>query len=409
VRPCWPTAGLPISLSVVSICVALAGEPTCEVVPLPGPAWQITNGVIHRSVYLSGDGPHTAGLGPMAGPMLELESSEESLLRLEDGREVGGADFTWSAEEQSPVGEGGLAFVLEGVGKDVPLRVRLIYTVLPDKTYMHKQLALQATGDEPVLVRDVQVERAKVRLGTTDLGGLGQPVLLEIKGWREGEKGMVTAPAFWGLEYPASDNRQEDGLVTLEHHPGVRIGQDAWWHSKPAVFGFAEGGDPAAAFRQYLAAIRRPPRSCVVYNSWYDLRAGEMTVETLTDRARTIHEELTVKRGAPFDAVVLDDGWQDRQSISTRWASVLACRTRSRRSTAIWTPRGALRTGTRLRLRRASSACPGRGTTAPCGRSCGGIRPSTISTTSSTTSTPSPVPGRGTAICPRRRTAARPT
>jgi len=283
---------------------------------MPGPAWEITNGIVCRAIHLAEDGPHTAWLGPKAGPTLQLESSEEFLLRLEGGQELGGADFTWSAEiEESPVGEGGLAVALRGTGKDVPLRIRLIYTVPPGKTYMHKQIALQATGNEPVLVRDVQVERAKVKLSTTDLGGLGQPVLVEIGGWGKGEQGMATAGGFWGLEYPAADNRQQDGLVTLEHHPGVWVGSDGWWYSKPAVFGFAEKGDAAGAFRSYLASTRRPPRSYVVYNSWYDLRRGEMTVETLIDRARQIHEELTVKRGAPFDAVVLDDGWQDRQSI----------------------------------------------------------------------------------------------
>ncbi len=300
---------------LMSAPVACGAEDACEVAYMPGPAWQITNGVIHRAIYLAEDGPHTAGLGPMAGPLLQFESCDEFLLRLEGGREVGGADFTWSAGGQSPVGEGGLAFGLEGPGKDLPLRIRLVYTVLPGKTYIHKQIALQATQDEPVLVRDVQVERARIKLATADLGGFGQPVLLEIRGWREGERGMVAAPAFWGLEYPAGDSRHEDGLVTLEHHPGVRIGNEGWWYSDPAVFGFADAGDAATAFRRYLASIRRPPRPYVVYNSWYDLRRGEMTVEMLIDRAREIHEELTVKRGAPFDAVVLDDGWQDRQSI----------------------------------------------------------------------------------------------
>lgn len=296
-----PLALASISVWLSSCSSALVAGP-CRVTPLPGPTWAISNGLVERHVSLFPSGPKTVLLGLNDG-LVGFEF-DEFLLRLEGGREVGPADFSWTAApEQTPVGDG-LSLALQGEGKAVPLRIRLVYTILPGKPYMWKQVALQATGDGKVLLRDVQVERAKAvqPSAKADLGGLGQPVFL-------GDR------AFWGLEYPAADNLQRDGVIALEHHPGVWLDGSKWWYSKRAVFGIARDGDAAAAFRRYLADIRRPPRSYVVYNSWYDVQRGEMNVPVLIDRARQFHEELTAKRGAPFDAAALDDCWQDRQSI----------------------------------------------------------------------------------------------
>ena len=297
----WP---LPLAslLAWLPLCSWALPAGSCRLTPLPGPTWALSNGLIERRILLSASGPKTVLLGLKDGPAgLDFE---EFLLRLEGGREVGPAGFTWATTpEQIPVGDG-LSLALQGEGRALPLKIRLVYTVLPGKPYMWKQIALQAVGDAKVLLRDVQVERARAvpPSAKADLGGLGQPVFLG--NW-----------AFWGLEYPAADNLQRDGVITLEHHPGMWLGGSKWWYSKPAVFGIARDGDVAGAFRQYLADIRRPPRSYVVYNSWYDVQRGGMNVPVLVDRARQFHEQLTVKRGAPFDAAALDDGWQDRQSI----------------------------------------------------------------------------------------------
>jgi hypothetical protein len=281
--------------------LASAQAPPCRITAHLGPIWEVANGLTGRWVASTNDGPRTVQLGP-GGKLTGYQWGEEFRLRLEGGREVLPRDFAWAEPTKEAVGSG-LALVLSGEGKGVPLRARLAYTVLPGRPWLWKRISLQAT-DDGVVVRDVQVEEAKVAdpSAKADLGGFGQPVFLSGK-------------AFWGLEFPAAENLQRDGLVTLTQHPGVRLETDRWWTSYPAAFGMAEGADAATAFRRYLAEIRRPPRSYVVYNSWYDVQRGEMSVPVLLERARQLHEELTVKRGAPFDAVALDDGWQDRQSI----------------------------------------------------------------------------------------------
>ncbi|HJN14846.1 MAG TPA: hypothetical protein QGH10_05120 [Armatimonadota bacterium] len=219
-----------------------------------------------------------------ADPVADSYTSEGFLLRLGDGTELVDSDFEWDGD----------------IGRADSLTVKIIRTTGPGCA--RKQIAARVTGDEPVLLKDVVVERLRTD-EETDLGGLGQPVFIGQNVWA-------------GLEYPAGENKHADGLVTLEHHPGVwlRPGDD-WWLSKTAAIGTSETKPVEAAFRDYLSAIRREPRPYVVYNSWYDARRGEMTNDLLIERARHIRDELAVKRAAPFDGVAIDDGWQDPKSI----------------------------------------------------------------------------------------------
>jgi len=276
-----------------------ADEP-CRLVGAGAQGWVLRNDRIARRIPHPEQLPCTAEVWPLDGRGIAFED-QGFLVRLEGGAELGPRDFTWDPEaKQSSYGTF-LAVRLVGTARAAPLQVVVDYTATLEEPTLLKQLHLQAT-DAPILVRDVQVERLKTPL-PTDLGGLGQPVFIDNR-------------AFVGLEYPAADNLQREGLVTLEHHPGKRLEPGAdWWNSKQAVIGITNGQDAATAFRYYVASIRRPPRPLVVYNSWYDVQRGEMSVPVLLERAKQLHEELTVKRGAPFEAVVLDDGWQDVKSI----------------------------------------------------------------------------------------------
>ncbi|MBM3472636.1 MAG: hypothetical protein FJX75_05120 [Armatimonadetes bacterium] len=275
-------------------------EEACRLVDVGAQGRILRNEHIVRRIPRPEQLPCTAEVWPVGGPGVAFED-QGFLIRLEGGVELGPRDFRWESPTAREDEFGVFAATLGGVGKSVPLRLRLEYAILPEEPFMWKRLHLQA-ADAPVLVRDVQVERLKTPV-PTDLGGLGQPVFIDNRG-------------FVGLEYPAADNLQREGLVTLEHHPGKRLEPGArWWTSKMAVLGIADGQDAATAFRHYVSRIRRPPKPLVVYNSWYDVQRGEMSVPVLLERAKQLHEELAVKRGAPFEAVVLDDGWQDVQSI----------------------------------------------------------------------------------------------
>ncbi len=86
-----------------------------------------------------------------------------------------------------------------------------------------------------------------------------------------------------------------------------------------AVLGFAEPSQLRRRFQiDYLNAERaRPYSTCLNYNSWYDI--GYFTrfnEQDALDVVRLIGEELVEKRGVVMDNFVMDDGWDD---IETLW------------------------------------------------------------------------------------------
>ena len=255
----------------------------------------IGNSFLERRFSLSGGCVRTVRLvNRLSGDELVLEA-DELLLRTADGRELTGRDFTL-AGEPSGKGEGGvdrLAFRLrnetEGLGVDVAFTLGL------QDAFMRKRLTVRGLGDAPPVVADVEVERFRTDR-PSDLGGLGQPL-------------FVPGDLFLGLEYPAGYAECRDGLVALRHHPGREAGR-APWQSKSAVLGVARRGEVERAFASYVSGIRRKPRSFTVYNSWYDVRRGDLTADVLLPKLRLFNE-----KGVNLHSFVLDDGWQEPKSI----------------------------------------------------------------------------------------------
>lgn len=66
---------------------------------------------------------------------------------------------------------------------------------------------------------------------------------------------------------------------------------------------------------KYVNRIRIKPKSLLLYNSWYDIRSPEMSNEEFIDCFHFFKENLIEKYRVCLDAFVLDDGWQDRNSI----------------------------------------------------------------------------------------------
>ncbi|NUQ34833.1 MAG: DUF1705 domain-containing protein, partial [Planctomycetaceae bacterium] len=69
------------------------------------------------------------------------------------------------------------------------------------------------------------------------------------------------------------------------------------------------------AFERYLKQAGRPRRTCLQYNSWYDLRQRELTVTNLQRIFDGFQSGLLRPYHLRFDAFVPDDGWQNKQSI----------------------------------------------------------------------------------------------
>lgn len=157
------------------------------------------------------------------------------------------------------------------------------------------RVTLLVDTPQPVTACDV------VRLQSApepDLGDFGQP-------W------FLAGTWFAGVESPASDQTRDGEVVVLRHHPG-----QAAFTSKTAIIGH-RGDEPNVedAFAAYVVETGTPRRSFLQYNSWYDLRGAEMTVENFAGIFKGFQDSLLQPYGLRFDAFVPDDGWQNKQSI----------------------------------------------------------------------------------------------
>ena len=275
---------------VVGVCLFL-----CPFIDSAAAAQSLAfgNQAVARRIELGKPGLRTTALiNGLTGVALQVQS-EPFRLHLPDRETLSGREFRLVDSHRSA--EGGtqrLDVALSHAARGIDAVVS--FEAASDASFMRKTVRLRAKAKAFVL-RDIDVECLQTD-AATDLGGRGQPLYLA--------DGL-----FLGLEYPAGFNMVEQGKIVLRHHPGKTIGSTQWT-SKTAVLG-AGGHD---AFMRYVASIRTRPRSYLLYNSWYDLRRKEMTVERLAETYEIMRRRLAAYR-VTLAAFVPDDGWQDKQSI----------------------------------------------------------------------------------------------
>ena len=142
------------------------------------------------------------------------------------------------------------------------------------------------------------------RLKTTalcELGGRGQPV-------------FVGGRAFLGLEYPAARNHVADAAIDLHHFPGKRLNKQ-WLELKPEVLGVRGNRTLGAAFAGYFEDVRISPRTFVHYNGWYDFRRDNMSTKGFIATFESLRGQLVERYGVPMHSFVIDDQYQNKQSI----------------------------------------------------------------------------------------------
>jgi len=189
------------------------------------------------------------------------------------------------------------------------LEARAVTTLAKGDFFARRTLAVRnATGKRALTLKQAQVERLGTDLAL-ELGGRGQPV-------------FVGGKVFLGLEHPVGYNLAEKGRVRLFHYPGTALGKQ-FVALKSEVIGIAGGRSLENAFAAYLRGIRVPPRSFVLYNSWYDIRRDEMSNDAFIATYDALHRLLTVPYGVTLDSLVVDDGYQDKQSIWKTDKSIL--------------------------------------------------------------------------------------
>ncbi|MBI9017499.1 MAG: hypothetical protein JEZ07_09595 [Phycisphaerae bacterium] len=221
-----------------------------------------------------------------------------------------------------------------------PTAITIRYWV-EDQPYIRKQVTLDMTQGQSI--DRLEVERF-VTASPQARGGRGEPVYIDNK-W------------FFGVEFPAAYTRCIDGntpkahsgkydlignysqifledrdiatdakpgMVRMFHFPGTTRPFTEQYSkrngfgmiSKIAVCGIGTAGEPMEiTMMDYLDTIRRPVRSFVHYNNWYDGDGKNLKPENFVDKVYNTFKENLSPYGVKIDAMVPDNGWQDYKSV----------------------------------------------------------------------------------------------
>lgn len=294
----------------------------------------LSSGGLTREFSFDGKVWRTTALVAKDGSKLPVQS-DEFHIRTMDERE-------WTVGDYQSVGEperkdGSLVFRYGWPGGAPPEGAPANVTVRFQATgmdWIRKDLVLEFPA--AATVDRLEVERLSVS-GKAERGGRGEPVFVEGH-W------------FFGLEYPAGHSRHSDGnqpepdahryekvgnyslvgldgrdreakpregLLRIFHFPGYakQEGGKYYIRSKSAVSGvFAAGETAENGFGRYLASIAKPDRSFTHYNNWFD-GAGKSLKGDNFLRIHQAFKEALKPYDIKLDAMVPDDGWQNRSSV----------------------------------------------------------------------------------------------
>ncbi|MCX6134249.1 MAG: alpha-galactosidase [Ignavibacteriales bacterium] len=225
------------------------------------------------------------------------------------------SSFLYQRQETRETSDGARELVLYFGGLGHSIQLVMTYRLEPKTFYVKRNIALVDTTLNRHFVRFIWPRSGEV-LGVTKVikdGGFGQPVAVLLK--RGG--------AFFGDEYPASDNRLSalsNGkyLIKCGAEMGERIGRTLL-ASDWSVEGITPDPYVKLWFSRYVDNIRVAPlRSFSLYNTWYDLRSPEyprwskdnvMGIETSLKMVDILRRNMIEKHHIQLDAFVLDDGW----------------------------------------------------------------------------------------------------
>ncbi|NOZ24046.1 MAG: hypothetical protein GXP25_23455 [Planctomycetes bacterium] len=230
------------------------------------------------------------------------------VLQVIDKTELTARDFVVSGADSEPLGKDGKRLTLRLSNTDHGIDIRIAYELKKDNFFARRKFAIRNTGAKDITIRRAEIERLSTDAECA-LGGRGQPV-------------FVGGSLFLGLEYPAAYNYVKGQQISLFHYPGKKLGKD-FIDLKSEVIGVSADGKVRDAFMQYLRRIRIPPRSFVLYNSWYDVRRKDMSNAIFIDCFDEFKRKLIDRYGVKLNTFVIDDGYQDKQSIWKTDKSIL--------------------------------------------------------------------------------------
>ncbi|MGM9479500.1 DUF2264 domain-containing protein [Pedobacter sp. GSP4] len=314
------------------------------ILPFAVKAQQLTlkNNLVQRTLRFDGEVWRTISFSTLkGGKTLMVKSDELNILPINSNKTYGIGNFT-AVKKPAVYKHGDTSFIsityrpLPTVkGKEaVPDEMNIKYFLVTGAPYIRKIVTLNY--NKPATVDRLEIERF-VSPKPAKGGGRGEPV-------------FVNGQWFFGLEYPGAytrhtngnmprnyarsydsvgnysyinlENRDvepkpENGLIRLMHFPGNTVQQHSGYCiiSKIAVAGVALNQETIqTAFMGYLATLWKAPRSFLHFNNWFEPKAKDLKGDGLINVWRDYRSAIS-PYGIKLDAMVADDGWQDRKSI----------------------------------------------------------------------------------------------
>jgi hypothetical protein len=299
-------------------------------------ALEISANGVTREFVNDGNVWRTSAFATPDGRKLLVTSSEFHIRGLDDAE--------WTVDDYRSTGEpsrtdGSLTFRYvwpqdKPRPENAPVSVSVVHRHGAKTSCLRKQVLLEFPGS--ATIDRLEVERFTT-VETAARGGRGEPV------WIGGRW-------FFGLEHPAGHSRHTNGntpkpdshhyelvgnysfvdiegrdreakplpgLVRLFHFPGFAKAEGPSWliRSQTAVTGAARPGEAIEqAFGHYLESIARPARSFTHYNNWFDGEGKSLKGDNLLNIHRQFKEALK-GYDIGIDAMVPDDGWQNKASV----------------------------------------------------------------------------------------------
>ncbi len=189
-------------------------------------------------------------------------------------------------------------------------KLNVYYKVRDDEPYIRKWIEISDSSEGIHFLDRINVEDFEFNDPKFSHGEFGQPVF--------------NNDIFLAVEYPAVENLIDGKHVKIGYIVGEKVSKNKII-SYPSIIGVSPSTEKLEQkFMSYVDSIKvKGTRPFLLYNSWYDLRnpaiaespESIMNEKNVLERIESFKKYMYEKHDIRLDAFVLDDGWDNYNSI----------------------------------------------------------------------------------------------
>lgn len=269
---------------------------TTEIInKLSGQVYKVKDDVFALQVVFSGLGP---------APKEDQNGENDVILTARD--------FQFMGYGERDLKDGGKELTLnfKFTWEDTDFNLKVHYEVYPARFSMRKWIELSDSSYGIQFLDRIYVESMTFDNPHFEDGRFGQPVL--------------NNDIFLGVEYPTVENVIDGKSLRIGDVVGCEIKKAPYLSHKSIIGSSPSGLKLEETFMDYVDGIKvNGTHPYLLYNSWYDLRnpaivpesTGIMNEKSVLNTIDTFKERLYDKYHIALDAFVLDDAWDNYESL----------------------------------------------------------------------------------------------